>query len=137
MSQAAAKKSTVLVVDDNTQNMELLQIYLEDIPNIKVRTAANGLEALQEVETHRPDLILLDIMMPRMSGFEVCKQLKAGADTRDIIIVMVTALSETGDVERATECGADDYLTKPIDRAVLASTIKSLLAAKNAHSTNS
>jgi CheY-like chemotaxis protein len=69
-------------------------------------------------------------MMPKMSGFEVCKRIKSNPATRDITVVMVTALSETGDIERAAECGADDYLSKPIDRHALVQLVRDLLASK-------
>jgi len=121
---------TVLVVDDNAQNLELLQVYMEALPDVRTISATNGLEALEQVAQHHPDLILLDIMMPKMSGFEVCKQLKSNPETRDIVVVMVTALNETGDVERASECGTDDYLTKPIDRHALINLVKTYLAAR-------
>ncbi|HQY87326.1 MAG TPA: response regulator, partial [Tepidisphaeraceae bacterium] len=81
-------QSSVLVVDDNPQNVELLQAFLESLP-VKVHTASDGLEALAAVETHRPDLILLDVMMPRMSGFQVCRKLKNDPKTKDIQILMV------------------------------------------------
>jgi len=131
MTLGADNKHTVLVVDDNEQNRELLEAYLEDMAEVRVVSATNGLEALQKVETDRPELILLDIMMPKMSGFEVCKRLKADPKTRDITVVMVTALNETSDVERAAECGTDDYLAKPIDRKALVAQIRSLLAARS------
>src|SRR3954469_23473967 len=82
-------QSTVLIVDDNAQNVELLQAFLESLP-VKLVTASDGVEALEKVATHQPDLILLDIMMPRMSGFQVCKRLKADPKTKDIQILMVT-----------------------------------------------
>ena len=123
-------RQTVLLVDDNAQNLELLEVYMEDLPDLHVVTATNGLEALARVEEERPDLILLDIMMPKMSGFEVCKRLKRDPETRDIIVVMVTALNETSDVERAAECGTDDYLSKPIDRQALVELVRTLLATK-------
>jgi two-component system alkaline phosphatase synthesis response regulator PhoP len=125
-----AAQQTVLLVDDNEQNLELLEVYMEDLPELRVVTATNGLEALAKVEEESPDLLLLDIMMPKMSGFEVCKRLKSNPETRDIIIVMVTALNETGDIERAAECGTDDYIAKPIDRKALVSLVRNLLAAK-------
>jgi two-component system, OmpR family, alkaline phosphatase synthesis response regulator PhoP len=123
-------KHTVLVVDDNEQNRELLEAYLEDMAEVRVTSANNGIEALEMIEKDPPELILLDIMMPKMSGFEVCKRIKADPKTRDIVVIMVTALNETSDVERAAECGTDDYLTKPIDRKALIEQIRSLLAAK-------
>jgi len=124
-------RQTVLIVDDNAQNLELLEAYIEDMPDVRVITATNGIEALQRVADESPDLILLDIMMPKMSGFEVCKRIKSDPKTRDIVVIMVTALNETGDVERAAECGTDDYLSKPIDRAALVSQVRALLAARS------
>jgi len=123
-------KPKVLIVDDNAQNLELLEAYMDDVPEVEVSTATNGLEALQQVSDASPDLILLDIMMPKMSGFEVCKKIKADPKTRDIIVIMVTALNETSDIERAAECGSDDYLAKPIDRQALIRQVKTLLASK-------
>ncbi|MCH7924479.1 MAG: response regulator [Planctomycetes bacterium] len=121
---------TVLLVDDNAQNLELLEVYMEDVPEVRVVTAMNGLEALKMVEEESPALILLDIMMPKMSGFEVCKRIKSDPSTRDILVVMVTALNETGDVERAAECGTDDFLSKPIDRRALVDLVRNMLATK-------
>ena len=121
---------TVLLVDDNAQNLELLEVYMEDVPEVRVVTAMNGLEALKMVEEESPALILLDIMMPKMSGFEVCKKIKGDPKTRDILVVMVTALNETGDVERAAECGTDDFLSKPIDRRALVDLVRNMLATK-------
>ena len=121
---------TVLLVDDHPQNLELLEIYMEDLPEVRVVTATNGLEAMAKVAEESPDLILLDIMMPKMSGFEVCKRIKSDPKTRDIIVVMVTALNETSDIERAAECGTDDYISKPIERKALVGLVRSLLAAR-------
>ena len=123
-------KPTVLIVEDNEQNLELLKIYMEDVPEAEVITAGNGVEALEQIEEYSPDLVLLDIMMPRMSGFEVCKRIKADPKTRDITVVMVTALNETSDIERAAKCGTDDYLSKPIDRQAMVNLVRSLLATK-------
>jgi len=125
-----ATEHTVLLVDDHPQNLELLEIYMEDLPEVRVVTATNGLEAMARVAEEAPDLILLDIMMPKMSGFEVCKRIKSDPKTRDIIVVMVTALNETSDIERAAECGTDDYISKPIERKALVGLVRSLLAAK-------
>ncbi len=121
---------TILLVDDNAQNLELLEVYMEDVPEVRVVTAMNGLEALKMVEEESPALILLDIMMPKMSGFEVCKKIKGDPNTRDILVVMVTALNETGDVERAAECGTDDFLSKPIDRRALVDLVRNMLATR-------
>ena len=123
-------EQTVLLVDDNPQNLELLEIYMEDLPEVRVVTATNGLEAMAKVVSESPELILLDIMMPKMSGFEVCKRVKSDPKTRDIIVVMVTALNETSDIERAAECGTDDYISKPIERKALVGLVRNLLSAK-------
>lgn len=129
-AQTKGRRPTVLLVDDNEQNLELLEAYMEDVPEFRVLTATNGLEALTKVAEERPDVVLLDIMMPKMSGFEVCRRLKSDPKTRDITVIMVTALSEPSDVERAAECGTDDYLSKPIDRHALIQQMRGLLAAK-------
>jgi len=128
---APPPRPKILVVDDNQQNLELLQAYLEDLPGVTTIAATDGLEAIQKVIRERPNLVLLDIMMPKMSGFEVCKQIKANPDTRHIQVVMVTALSETGDIERATECGTDDYLTKPIERKALVDLVRTMLRTQS------
>ncbi|MCP4592191.1 MAG: response regulator [bacterium] len=125
-----AMAPTVLIVDDNPQNLELLEVYCEGLEGVKVTTARNGIEAMEQIRAQKPDLVLLDIMMPKMSGFEVCKQLKSNPSTRDVIIVMVTALNETSDVERAAECGADDYLSKPVDRMALLDLVRTLLQSR-------
>ena len=92
-------QSTVLIVDDNPQNVELLQAFLESLP-VKIVTAADGVEALAKVAEHSPDLILLDIMMPHMSGFQVCRQLKGDPKTRDIQILMVTGSNDVRDTDQ-------------------------------------
>ncbi len=123
--------SKVLVVDDNAQNRELLCAYMEELPNVTTIPAANGMEALAKVAEDQPDLILLDIMMPKMSGFEVCRHLKGDPQTRDIQIMMVTALNELGDHERAAECGTDEFLSKPVNRIELITRVKSLLRVRH------
>ncbi|HET6249424.1 MAG TPA: response regulator [Tepidisphaeraceae bacterium] len=123
-------QSTVLIVDDNPQNIELLQAFLESLP-VKLVTAADGVEALRRVEEFHPDLILLDIMMPHMSGFQVCRKLKGDPKTRDIQILMVTALNELGDIETATECGTDDFVSKPVNKFELLTRVKSLLRVRH------
>ena len=134
MTESAEKPlapAKVLIVEDHPQNLELLDVYMEDLaPEVTTLSAVNGVEALEMVEKHKPDLILLDIMIPKMSGFEVCRHLKGNPETRDILVVMITALNETGDVERATECGTDDYLTKPVDRRALANLVRTMLRTR-------
>jgi CheY-like chemotaxis protein len=129
-TESFVPQSTVLIVDDNPQNVELLCAFLESLP-VKIITASNGLEALKQVGEHNPDLILLDVMMPHMSGFQVCQRLKGDAKTRDIQILMVTALNELGDIERATECGTDDFVSKPVNKFELLTRVKSLLRVRH------
>ena len=123
-------QSTVLIVDDNPQNLELLQAFLESLP-VRIVSAVDGVDALRKVEEHNPDLILLDIMMPQMSGFQVCRKIKADAKTRDIQILMVTALNELGDIEQASECGTDDFVSKPVNKFELLTRVKSLLRVRH------
>jgi two-component system, OmpR family, alkaline phosphatase synthesis response regulator PhoP len=123
-------QSTVLIVDDNPQNVELLQAFLESLP-VKLITAADGVEALEKVRQFNPDLILLDIMMPRMSGFQVCKRVKSDPKTKDIQVLMVTALNELGDIEQATECGTDDFVSKPVNKFELLTRVRSLLRVRH------
>ncbi len=122
--------STVLVVDDNPQNLELLLAYLEDL-DCKTVSATQGAEAVDKAKQILPDLILLDVMMPKMSGFEVCKRLKNDPRTTDIPIIMVTALSELGDIERAIDSGTDDFLSKPVNRLELITRVKTMLKLKH------
>jgi CheY-like chemotaxis protein len=129
-SETFLPQSTVLIVDDNPQNVELLQAFLESLP-VKLVTAADGVEALEKVAAFKPDLILLDIMMPRMSGFQVCKRIKGDPKTKDIQVLMVTALNELGDIEQATECGTDDFVSKPVNKFELLTRVKSLLRVRH------
>ncbi|WP_432797398.1 response regulator [Poriferisphaera sp. WC338] len=125
--------SHILIVDDNEQNVELLQAYLDALP-CKISTAADGIEAIAYIDNPDntlPDLILLDIMMPRMSGFEVCRKLKDDPATRAIPIMMVTALNELGDIERGVESGTDDFVTKPVNKLELLTRVKSLLRVRH------
>ncbi|MDA0746606.1 MAG: response regulator [bacterium] len=126
--------STVLVVDDNPQNVELLEAYL--IPEkYNVITAFDGVEALEKVAESAPDIILLDVMMPRMNGYEVCQALKSDEKTRFIPIVMITALKELEDKIQSIEAGADDFLTKPFNKLELLTRIRSLIRVKRLHDT--
>jgi two-component system, OmpR family, alkaline phosphatase synthesis response regulator PhoP len=126
MSQTDITASTVLIVDDHEQNLELLQAYLEEL-GCKTLGARDGIDAVEMVERHNPDLVLLDVMMPRMSGFQVCEKIKSDPMTRDIPVVMVTALNEVADVERAVESGANDFLSKPVHKIELITRVRSLL----------
>jgi two-component system alkaline phosphatase synthesis response regulator PhoP len=124
------KTPMVLVVDDNLQNLELLQAYLEDMECLTI-PAHDGLEAMEIVNENPPDLILLDIMMPKMSGFEVCKRIKNDPKTSDIPIIMVTALNEFGDIERGIDSGTDDFLSKPVNKLELLTRVKTMLKLKH------
>jgi two-component system, OmpR family, alkaline phosphatase synthesis response regulator PhoP len=125
--------SRVLIADDNLQNCELLDAYLADEP-YEIAMAYDGQETLAKVAEFQPDLILLDIMMPKLSGYEVCQRLRKDPATRDIPVLMVTALNEMGDIEKAVQAGADDFLTKPVNRLELLTRVKSLLRVR--HLTN-
>jgi CheY-like chemotaxis protein len=120
----------VLVVDDNKQNLELLLAYLEDV-DCRTIAAGDGLEAIDIIKQTSPDLILLDVMMPKMSGFEVCRRLKNDPKTADIPIIMVTALSELADIERAINSGTDDFLSKPVNKWELVTRVRTMLKLKH------
>jgi CheY-like chemotaxis protein len=120
----------VLVVDDNLQNLELLQVYLEDI-DCQTIPAHDGIEALEIIRENPPDLVLLDVMMPKMSGFEVCKKIKNDPKTTDIPVIMVTALNEFRDIERGIDSGTDDFLSKPINKLELLVRVKTMLKLKH------
>ncbi len=124
------KLPVILVVDDNAQNLELIQAYLEDI-DCEALAAHDGLEALDLVAKRKPDLVLLDVMMPKMSGFEVCRRLKRDPATSDIPVIMVTALNEFGDIERGIDSGTDDFVSKPVNRLELLTRVKTMLRLKH------
>ena len=128
--EARMAESKVLVIEDNPQNVELLVAYLEPL-GCQVRTASDGIHGLEKVRAEPPDLILLDVMMPRMSGFEVCRKLQADPATRDIPILMVTALNELGDIERGVDSGTDDFISKPVNRLELLTRVRSLLRVRH------
>ena len=119
----------VLVAEDNPQGAELLEAYFSDL-DYEVRTVTDGEETLRAVQEWKPDVILLDVMMPKLSGFEVCKRLKSGPKTHDIAVLMVTALDQPSDIERAVDVGTNDFLTKPINKTELLLRVQALLAAR-------
>jgi two-component system, OmpR family, alkaline phosphatase synthesis response regulator PhoP len=129
-SSESTKPSKLLIADDNQQNCELLEAYLSD-ENYEFSFAVDGEETLLRVAENQPDLLLLDIMMPKLSGYEVCEQLKGDENTRGIPILMVTALSKQGDIEKAVAAGCDDFLTKPVNGLELKTRVRSLLRVRH------
>lgn len=119
----------ILIADDNAANRELIEAYLINI-DCELETSVDGQDTLEKVESFQPDLILLDVMMPKLSGFEVCKKLKEDPATSKIMILMVTALSELGDIERGVQAGTDDFLSKPVNRVELTKRVDNMLKLK-------
>jgi adenylate cyclase len=128
------RRWTILVVDDTPQNIKVLDAILSP-RGYTVVSATSGADALQKVQTDAPDLILLDILMPGMSGHEVAQRLRSDPATRFLPIVMVTALGAQEEKVKAIEAGADDFLTKPVNQLELLARVKSLLRIKEYHDT--
>jgi DNA-binding response OmpR family regulator len=116
----------VLIADDDPLGAELLEAYLSG-NDYELRIASDGEQTLQLVASWHPDLILLDVMMPRISGFEVCKRLRSNPATRAIGILMITALDQPSDRDRAVEAGTDDFISKPINKTDLLLRVRALL----------
>lgn len=129
LSVAPQKKPKVLIVDDNPTNVELLLAQLRSYP-YQLITASDGEAALRKVEEDPPDLILLDLMMPKLSGYEVCQRIKSDKKTQLIPVIVITALKELEDKLKAIEMGADDFLMKPFNKVELVTRVKSLLKLK-------
>ena len=126
ISDVDLSAASILLVDDNAQNLELMAAFLEELP-CTLQTASDGVEAIESIERMRPNLVILDVMMPRMSGFEVCQKIKSQPSTREIVVIMVTALNEVSDYERAVECGTNDFITKPVNKLELLTRVRTLL----------
>ena len=125
------RTSTVLVVDDNPENIDLLGGVLNQ--DYKIKVALNGEKALEIAGSDPPpDIILLDIMMPGMDGYKVCRRLKSDAGTRDIPVIFVTSMSEVEDETKGLEVGAIDYVTKPISPPIVRARVKNHLELKQA-----
>ena len=120
----------ILIADDNQANVELLEAYLASV-DCELEFAVDGQDTLDKVASFEPDLILLDVMMPKLSGFEVCKKLKGDPKTRRILILMVTALNELGDIERAVEAGTNEFLSKPVNKLELVKRVETMLTVKH------
>ena len=127
--------SRILIADDNAQNRELLEALLAKI-DCETEFAVDGQDTLNKVESFKPDLILLDVMMPKLNGFEVCRKLKGNPITSRIMILMVTALSELGDIERAVAAGTDDFLSKPVNSLELQKRVTNMLKFKGTEDEN-
>jgi two-component system alkaline phosphatase synthesis response regulator PhoP len=127
----ANRAARVLIAEDNPQGAELLEAYLES-SGWELKTVGDGEETLRVVGVWKPDLVLLDVMMPKLSGFEVCKRLRSDPATRNTPVLMITALDQPSDVERAVEAGTSDFLTKPINKADLLQRAGALLSSRGA-----
>ncbi len=127
--ETTEKQDRILIVDDNQANCELLEAYLAGLDCI-TEVAVDGRQALEKAVSFQPDLILLDVMMPKLSGFEVCAKIKRDPQLRRIMILMVTALNELGDIERAVNAGTNDFLSKPVNRVELLKRVENLLELK-------
>ncbi|HEX6487547.1 MAG TPA: HD domain-containing phosphohydrolase [Candidatus Dormibacteraeota bacterium] len=126
---SSRRRPRVLVVDDRRLNIEVTMEYLAEL-DCEVFSATNGYDALTIVAEHSLDLVLLDIMMPGLDGFEVCRRIKAAEPTRLLPVVLVTALNQAGDRARGLDMGADDFIVKPVDRHELLARVRSLLRLK-------
>lgn len=124
-------KDTILVVEDSPMNLRLIKELLEQ-EGYTVLTAVDGEEALQQAIEHIPRLIVLDVILPKKNGFQVCRQLKTSPDTQDIKIIMLTSKSQDSDRFWGLKQGADDYMTKPFDNAGLLASVKKLLENNSA-----
>ena len=124
----------ILIVDDNPTNVKVLATRL-GAEGYEIVTAADGEEGLAAARAQTPDLILLDVMMPKLDGFEVCRRLRADASYPFTPIIMVTAMADSRDVVAGLEAGGDEYLTKPVDHAALAARVRSMLRIKRLHDT--
>lgn len=122
----------ILIADDNPSNRDILQTRLA-AHGYEILTATDGEEALGIARDAQPDLILLDVMMPKLDGFEVCRRLKADDSLPLIPVILVTAKMDSKDIVAGLEAGGDEYLTKPIDHAALAARVKSMLRIKALH----
>lgn len=128
--ESKAKTNRILIADDNAANRELLEAYLASV-ECEIEMAIDGQDTLEKVKSFQPDLLLLDVMMPKLSGFEVCQQIKRDPITARIMVLMVTALNELGDIERAVKAGTDDFLSKPIQKVKLLKRVSNMLRLKD------
>jgi len=132
MATRSQRSPVVLVVDDGQANRELIEACLAGV-DCEVRTAEDGYAALRAIQASAPDLVLLDVQMPGMNGYEVCQRIKASPKFRLLPVVMITSLDRTSDRVKALEVGADDYMTKPVDRVELVARVRSALRLKRVY----
>ena len=132
--QASYGAPLVLVVDDGEANRVLVEAFLSDL-DCRIQAAEDGPAALAAIERETPDLVLLDVQMPGMDGYEVCRLIKAGPRGRLLPVVMLTALDNSNDRVRALEAGADDFMSKPVDRVELVARVRSALRLKSVYDT--
>ncbi len=124
------RRSRILIADDNQPNVELLEAFLAEV-DCDIAIAADGRDTLDKVSSFQPDLILLDVMMPKLSGFEVCQKLKSDPKTKNVMVLMVTALNEPGDIERGVKSGTDDFLSKPVNKVELVKRVENMLKLRH------
>ncbi len=125
-----SSSARILIADDNAANRELLEAYLANV-DCEIEMAVDGEDTLAKVKSFDPDVVLLDVMMPKRSGFEVCEQIKRDPATAHTMVLMVTALNELGDIERGVKAGTDDFLSKPVNRIELIKRVQNMLRLKD------
>jgi two-component system, OmpR family, alkaline phosphatase synthesis response regulator PhoP len=123
-------KNKILIADDNQANRELLEAYLAAY-DCETDIAVDGQDTLAKVKSFQPDLILLDVMMPKLNGFEVCQKLREDPTTKKVMVLMVTALNEAGDIERGVKAGTDDFVSKPVNKNELLKRVQFMLKHKD------
>ena len=131
MSEMTPSETTnrILIADDNVANRELLEAYLAET-DCEIETSVDGQDTLDKIASFEPDVVLLDVMMPKLSGFEVCKKIKDNPETARVMVLMVTALNELGDIERAVAAGTNDFLSKPVQKVELLIRVENMLKLK-------
>lgn len=126
----AARGTLVLIVEDEPDNREIMRAVVEDLLGYRTVLVSDGVSAVEAAREHLPDLVLMDLMMPTLDGFEATRRIKSSAETKHIPVVAVTALGRPTDRQRAVEEGADDYVSKPFDLDVLVGIIEQYVGRK-------
>jgi two-component system alkaline phosphatase synthesis response regulator PhoP len=120
----------ILIADDSQLNAELLEAHLEGT-GFDTKIVSNGEDTLKAAREWQPDAILLDVMMPKLSGFEVCRRLRSDSATNEVGILMITALDQQTDIEQGVDAGTDDFITKPINKTELLLRVRALLESRS------